>query len=163
MGWTQFAATRTSTHSTARASTSIGDFGYCASPLSAFMCTTRTTPAVRLHGTNRRHREASFALNCCEGWSRIGTVAGYFGTVFCFLQFINRFDDSSPVTSQGHHVRRHSVACIDLRLNAPRVTQSTNPRSSRSAKAREAVSLAILQRSAARRTDSPILPLLVPS
>jgi hypothetical protein len=76
---------------------------------------------------------------------------------------MNRFDDSSPVTSQGHQVSRHSDACIDFRLNAPRVTQSINPRSSKSAKAREAVSLAILQRSDARRIDNPILPLLLPS
>jgi hypothetical protein len=135
-------------------------------PMVYYMCTVnwdRDLHSNGLPGPNRLHREAILAPNYAEGWSRIGTVAVYSGTVFCFPQFINRFDGNSPVTSQGHHVRRHSVACIDLRLNAPRVTQPTNPRSSRSLNAREAVSLAMLQRSAACRTDSPIRPLLVPS
>lgn len=135
-------------------------------PMVYYMCAVnwdRGTRSDSLHGTNRRHREPILAPNDAGGWARIGTVAGYFGTVFCFFQLMNRHDDSSPVTSQRHHVRRHSVACIDLRLNAPRVTQSTNPRSSKSLKAREAVSLAMLQRSATRRTDRPIRPLLLPS
>jgi hypothetical protein len=36
---------------------------------------------------------------------------------------------SSPVTSQLHQIRRHSLACGAFRLNAPLVMQSIKPRS----------------------------------
>jgi hypothetical protein len=68
---------------------------------------------------------------------------------------------SSPVTSQVLNVKRHSLACGDFRLNAPFVTSSMKPRSWSSAKPRWAVPRAILHRSEALRTDSPIWPLFL--
>ena len=61
---------------------------------------------------------------------------------------------SSPVTSQLHHVSRHSLACGVFRLNPPLVMHSMKPRSWSSMNARAAVPRAMLHRSEARRIEA---------
>jgi hypothetical protein len=97
--------------------------------------------------------------------SRIGTVGEYSSTVFCFSrpQLMKVLAGSAPVTSQGHHVNRHSLACGVFRLKAPLVTHSMKPRSCNSLRARQTVAGATLQRRARLRTDTPRRPLFMPS
>lgn len=89
----------------------------------------------------------------------------YFDTAICVSrpQLKNFLLGSSPVTSQPHHVRRHSVACRVFRLNSSLRHAVNKAALLQFGKSAPAVPRAMLHRSEARRIESPSLPLFVPS